>query len=105
MGPQGLGGEAWDIYNNERTWTVIDTLLAVTEETGKSPAQVALRWLIQRPGVTAPIIGARKLEHLEDNLGAAGWMLSADQMARLTAAGDAQGPYPYDTLGPTERDR
>jgi aryl-alcohol dehydrogenase-like predicted oxidoreductase len=98
-------GEAWNKYNNERTWTVIDTLFAVAEEVGKSPAQTALRWLIQRPGVTAPIIGARKIAHLQDNLGAAGWTLSAAQMARLTAAGDAQGPYPYDTLGASDRDR
>ncbi len=98
-------GEAWDKYDNERTWTVIDTLFAVAQETGKTPAQVALRWTIQRPGITAPIIGVRTIKHLQDNLGAAGWTLSAEQMARLTAAGDEQGPYPYDTLGPTDRDR
>lgn len=98
-------GEAWDKYDNERTWGVIDTLFAVAEEVGKSPAQTALRWVIQRPGITAPIIGARTLKNLEDNLGAAGWTLSAAQMARLTAAGDEQGPYPYDTLGPSDRDR
>lgn len=98
-------GEAWDKYDNERTWGLIDTLFAVAEEVGKSPAQTALRWVIQRPGITAPIIGARTLKNLEDNLSAAGWALSAAQMARLTAAGDEQGPYPYDTLGPSDRDR
>ncbi len=98
-------GEAWDKYANERTWHVIDTLFEVAREAGKSPAQTALRWLVQRPGVTAPIIGARTIAHLQDNLGAAGWTLSAAQMNRLTAAGDYQGPYPYDTLGPTDRDR
>ena len=98
-------GEAWDHYANERTWHVIDTLFAVAEEAGKSPAQTALRWLLQRPGVTAPIIGARKLEHLRDNLGAAGWTLSAEQMDRLNTASDVTGPHPYDSLGPTDRDR
>ena len=72
---------------------------------GKTPAQVALNWVINRPGITAPILGARTLAHLEDNLGAAGWALSAEHMAQLTAAGDMQGPYPYDTLGPSDRDR
>jgi aryl-alcohol dehydrogenase-like predicted oxidoreductase len=88
-------GENWTTYNNEHTWKVVDTLLAVAEERGKSPAQVALNWLLQRPGVTAPIIGARSMEQLVDNLGAAGWSLSAEQMERLTQAGDKPLPYPY----------
>jgi len=88
-------GESWETYNNEHTWTVIDTLLAVVEETGKSAAQVALNWLLGSPGVTAPIIGARNMTQLEDNLGAAGWALSDDQMAKLTAASDTRPPYPH----------
>jgi aryl-alcohol dehydrogenase-like predicted oxidoreductase len=97
--------ETWTRYNTERTWTVIDALLDVAAETGKTPAQVALNWLMNRPGVTAPILGVRTLEQLNDNLGAAGWALIPAQMARITAAGDEQGPYPYDALGPTDRDR
>lgn len=89
-------GESWAVYNNEHTWTVIDTLLAVAKETGKSPAQVALNWVLQRPGVTAPIIGARTMAQFEDNLGAAGWALSADQMERLDTASAKRLPYPYD---------
>lgn len=98
-------GEMWSKYNNERTWTVIDALLDVAAETGKTPAQVALNWVMQRPGITAPILGARTMAQLEDNLGAAGWSLIPAQMAKLTSAGDVQGPYPYDSLGPTDRDR
>jgi aryl-alcohol dehydrogenase-like predicted oxidoreductase len=91
-------GEAWGSYDNERTWSVIDALHAVAEESGRSPAQVALRWVAQRPGVTAPIVGARTLPHLEDNLGAAGWRLDADQMSRLDAASERRLEYPYDVL-------
>ncbi|MBN1993777.1 MAG: aldo/keto reductase [Anaerolineae bacterium] len=87
--------ESWSAYANERTWSILDVLFAVAEETGKSPAQVALNWLIHRPGVTAPITGARNLKHLEDNLGAAGWALSDDQMARLTEASEMTPAYPY----------
>ena len=87
--------EAWDNYNNERTWQVLDTLFAVAEEAGKSPAQVAINWLLQQPGVTAPIIGARTLEQLEDNLGASGWALDEEQMAKLTQSSERQPPYPY----------
>ncbi len=97
-------GEAWSKYATDRTWTVLDTLFEVAGAVGKTPAQVALNWVIHRPGITAPITGARTMRHLEDNLGAAGWKLSPEHMAKLTTAGDVQGPYPYDTLGPTDRD-
>ncbi|MGH6925112.1 MAG: aldo/keto reductase [Propylenella sp.] len=94
-GAQGWS-ETWERYANEHTWAVIDALLAVAKETSKSPAQVALRWVAQRPGVTAPIVGARNMEQLEANLGAAGWPLSADQMQRLDKASEKPLPYPYD---------
>jgi len=87
--------EAWSAYNNEHTWSVLDTLVAVAEEVGKTPAQVALNWLLQRPGVTAPIVGARTIKHLEDNLGAAGWSLDDEQVARLNQASESPLPYPY----------
>lgn len=90
--------ESWSLYNNARTWEVIDELLAVAEELEKEPAQVALRWLIQRPGVTAPIIGARTIGQLESNLGAANWSLSDEHMRRLTDSGEADKPYPYDFI-------
>jgi aryl-alcohol dehydrogenase-like predicted oxidoreductase len=90
--------ESWSKYATERTWTVLDALHAVAQETGKSPAQVALNWLLQRPGITAPIIGARAMTHFEDNLGATGWTLSPEQVERLTKAGDADLPYPYDFI-------
>lgn len=90
--------ERWSEYANERTWNVIDALLAVAEETGKTPAQVALNWVLTRPAITAPIIGVRTMAHLEDNLGAAGWALSDEQMERLNRASDEQKPYPYDLL-------
>ena len=89
--------ETWARYANEHTWGVVDTLMAVGKESGKSPAQVALRWLLQRPGVTAPIVGARNMEQLENNLGAAGWSLDADQIGRLDRASDKPLPYPYET--------
>ena len=90
--------ESWERYNTDRTWTVIDTVLAIAKDLGKSPAQVALNWLLRRPGVTGPIIGARNMAQLEDNIGATGWRLSEEEMRRLTEASEpAQLPYPYDT--------
>lgn len=87
--------EAWEIYNTEHTWQVIDTLFALAKELNKSVAQVALNWLLQMPGVTAPIIGARTMAQLQDNLGATGWALSAEQLERLNQASAKRLPYPY----------
>jgi aryl-alcohol dehydrogenase-like predicted oxidoreductase len=93
--------EAWSVYNTEHTWNLIDELIAVAEDVNKSAAQVALNWLLQRPGVTAPIIGARTMEHLEDNLGATGWSLSDEQVDRLNQASDVRLPYPYGFIAKT----
>jgi len=98
-------GEAWSVYNNERTWRVIDALLGVAEDIGKTPAQVALNWVLHRPGVTSPIIGVRSLAHLEDNLRATGWMLAQDQLAELHSASDLQLPYPYDVMARGRQNR
>lgn len=88
--------EAWDYYNNERTWNVLDALHDIAADTGHSVAQVALRWLIQTEPVTAPIIGPRTLEHYTDNVGAAGWSLTDEQLTRLTTVSEKPTVYPYD---------
>lgn len=90
--------ESWSAYANERTWSILDELFAVAAEVEKTPAQVALNWLLQQPGVSAPIIGARTMAHLENNLGASGWALTAEQAMRLSRASDPLLPYPYDIL-------
>jgi aryl-alcohol dehydrogenase-like predicted oxidoreductase len=95
----------WQNSVDERTWTVTDAVLAIAEETGRSPAQVALRWVLQRPAVTAPIIGARTVEQLDDNLGASGWTLDDKHMQRLSAAGDRPLPYPHGYLAGSPRRR
>lgn len=87
--------EAWSIYNDERTWGILDEVFAAAEEAGKTPARVALNWLLQRPGVTSPITGVRTMAQLEINLGAVGWSLSDEHMARLNKASKLQLPYPY----------
>jgi len=86
--------EAWGRRANERNWNIIDAVGMVVEETGKTYPQVALNWLLSRPGVTAPIIGARTMEQLEDNLGAAGWRLDDKHMQRLDEASDLPALYP-----------
>jgi aryl-alcohol dehydrogenase-like predicted oxidoreductase len=97
--------ESWSAYNNERTWQIVDTLLDVAREIGREPAQVAINWLLRKPGVTAPIIGARNLEQLESNLGAAGWALDEARAARLDDVSDPGQPYPYDFISGATRRR
>jgi aryl-alcohol dehydrogenase-like predicted oxidoreductase len=90
--------ESWSAYNNERTWRLLDVLFAVAEEAGKSPAQVAINWLLRQPGVTAPIIGARSVEQLETNLASAGWQLGEQALGRLDRASAIETPYPYEHI-------
>jgi aryl-alcohol dehydrogenase-like predicted oxidoreductase len=80
---------------DEYLYRVVDALDAVAAETGKSVAQVAINWLLQRPTVSSVILGARNEEQLRDNLGAAGWSLDAEQIACLDAASAVVAPYPY----------
>ena len=71
---------------DEYLYRVVDALDEVAEETGKTVPQIALNWLLQRPTVANVIIGARNEEQLRQNLGAVGWNLTAEQVARLDAA-------------------
>jgi aryl-alcohol dehydrogenase-like predicted oxidoreductase len=78
--------EAWHKRNVEHNWRTLDAVAGISEETGKSYSQISLNWLLRQEGLTAPIIGARRMEQLEDNLGAASWELSEEQVARLSSA-------------------
>ena len=80
---------------DQHLYKVVDALDAVAKETGKNVPQVALNWLLRRPTVSTVIIGARNEQQLRQNLDAAGWNLSAEQMARLDAASDVTPIYPY----------
>jgi aryl-alcohol dehydrogenase-like predicted oxidoreductase len=87
--------EHWTRRATERNWRTLDVVGEISEETGKSFAQISLNWLLRQEGVTAPIIGARRVDQLEDNLGAAGWELSEEQVARLSAASTIEEVYLY----------
>jgi aryl-alcohol dehydrogenase-like predicted oxidoreductase len=82
----------------DRNWDVLETLKAVAKETDRSPAQVALRWVMQRPGVASTLVGVRTAAQLADNIAAAAFQLSDEQMSRLNAA---SAPTPGFTLGLT----
>jgi len=71
------------LYTPEVDFAVVDRVVEVARERGVAPAQVALAWLLGKPGVTAPIVGATKLEHLEDAIAAEQLSLSAEEATRL----------------------
>jgi aryl-alcohol dehydrogenase-like predicted oxidoreductase len=80
---------------DEYVYKVVDALDAVAAETGKTLPQVALNWLLRRPTVSSVIVGARDEKQLRENLGAVGWSLSPEQIARLDAASAVTLSYPY----------
>jgi len=82
------------LYSQPTDFDVVDRVVAVAAEHGVPPAQVALAWLLRRPGVTAPIVGATKISHLQDALAAEELVLSDEDMTRV------EEPYvPHPVLG------
>ena len=80
---------------DERSHKIVETVMAIAGELGRTPAQVALNWLRQGPFPTIPIVGARKLAQIEDNLACLDFQLSAEQLARLNAASAIEPGFPH----------
>jgi aryl-alcohol dehydrogenase-like predicted oxidoreductase len=101
------GMEAYGPRNaQERTWRVIDAVREVADGRGVPMSQVALAWVADRPAVTSVILGARTLEQLDDNLGAADLHLSDKETALLTeASAPIVADYPYGAPGVDQRSR
>ncbi|EQD38666.1 aldo/keto reductase, partial [mine drainage metagenome] len=88
--------EYYKRYENDRTRKILDQVEKISAETGKTMAQVALNWVMSNPAVTAPIIGARSVEQLSDNLGATGWHLEKRQIEAINEVSNLEVTYPYD---------
>jgi aryl-alcohol dehydrogenase-like predicted oxidoreductase len=101
--------DRWDDLPEQReselTWRIIDALWEVATARGKSCAQVALNWVRQHPDVTAPIIGARKLDQLKDNLASTEWELTPEETEKLNAASAVPLPSPYNFIARYSRKR
>jgi aryl-alcohol dehydrogenase (NADP+) len=92
--------------DSERNWNTIEAVERIAKEIGVIPSQVALSWLANRPGVTAPIVGARTIKHLNDNLGAAELTLGVKATETLdTVSAPTSGGYPYGAFGAWQRSR
>jgi aryl-alcohol dehydrogenase-like predicted oxidoreductase len=82
-------------YDPERLYRIVDVMDSIAAARGATVAQVALNWVRGKPGVDTVILGARNEEQLLDNLAAANWELTAEEMARLDEASAAPAPYPF----------
>jgi aryl-alcohol dehydrogenase-like predicted oxidoreductase len=81
--------------DDEHLYRIVDELDAIAAETGRAVPQIALNWLMHRPTVASVVIGARDEAQLRQNLGAAGWRLDPEQVARLDRVSGKPAPYPY----------
>nr|BBH87329.1 oxidoreductase [Thermosporothrix sp. COM3] len=81
-------------FNREHGYDVVDLLKSIASKHGATPAQVALAWLLSRRHVTSLLVGASKVQQLEENLVAAQVQLSADELAELDKLTAPQQPYP-----------
>ncbi|MGD0722203.1 MAG: aldo/keto reductase [Roseiarcus sp.] len=107
---QFAGWKEPPIHDEAKLWDVVDALVAVADGRGVSGAQVALAWLLGRPGVTSAIVGGRTVAQIQDNLGAAELKLTPEERARLDAVSQPTLLYPYwhqawtakDRLGPAD---
>lgn len=110
--PEGSRRSEFDfpVVDKERAWNVIDILRPIAEAHACSLARVALAWILARDTVTSVIVGAKRLDQLEDNLAAADLVLNDDELARLNAASALPPEYPgwmmeamgADRMGPVD---
>jgi aryl-alcohol dehydrogenase-like predicted oxidoreductase len=113
-GPAGAGRLAQPPYNlpqmrrfrrqlGDREWALLDAVRGIAADLGRSPAQVAINWVARQPGVVSTLIGANSLRHLEDNLAALDFDLSAEQLAQLDQLSRPQLYQPYTIFDPELR--
>lgn len=98
------------IVDRERAWNIINALVPIAQAHGCSPARVALAWLLSRPVVTSVIMGAKRMDQLEDNLAAVDLELTEDELRQLDEVSALPPEYPgwmlntqgADRLGPVD---
>lgn len=95
-----------DYASKDRNWNTIDAVISIADRLGASPAQVAISWATNQPGVTSPIVGARNLDQLHGNLAAADLSLDEEATTALNkVSAPTPGDYPYGPFGTLQRGR
>jgi aryl-alcohol dehydrogenase-like predicted oxidoreductase len=102
---QFAGWKEPPVHDEGKLWDIVDALVSIADPRGVSGAQVALAWLLGRPGVSSVIIGGRTEAHFKDNLAAAELKLTDDERKRLDDVSQPPLLYPYWHQSWTARDR
>lgn len=100
---QNSGNPGFEKLLTERNWTIVDELVAVAQELGRSPAEVALAWVTQRPGVASTLVGVTSVSQLERNIAALGAVIPPEHRARLDAVSQPEVVHPYHFFQSTMR--
>jgi aryl-alcohol dehydrogenase-like predicted oxidoreductase len=93
---EGLGAEGMSRRMTDRAFATADVVQEIAADCGRTPAQVALNWVTNRPQVTSSLLGARTLDQLEDNLGSVGWRLDPEHVERLDQSSGIRIGYPQE---------
>jgi aryl-alcohol dehydrogenase-like predicted oxidoreductase len=96
---KGSGNPVFDKFT-EKNWRVLEVLTAVAKELGRSLPQVAINWITKRRGVTSTLIGATRLEQLDDNLRALDFEIPAPMAQKLEESGRPETVFPYNFFDP-----
>lgn len=99
---EGTAGRAANWDKTDRQLAIADEVVKVAQEIGRSPSQVAINWVRQQPGTIIPLLGASKLNQLQDNMAALEFTLSPEQMGRLNTVSHIELGFPHDFLASTE---
>ena len=90
--------DTWKRHATPEKFDIVDRVCEIAKSRGKEPAQIALSWVKDRPGVTSPILGARNLEQLDKNLGVIGWSLEERELNLLEEVSTLPYAYPYNMI-------
>ncbi|MDQ0232214.1 aldo/keto reductase [Metabacillus malikii] len=90
----GVGESSWEYRANNRNFNILREIESISSEIDKTPAQIALNWLINKEEITSPIFGATSMEQFEENIGCIGWNLSSEQWNRLDDISRLPSEYP-----------
>ena len=88
------GESSWEVRNTARNFAILEVVKEIARKNERTPAQVALNWLLAKEGITSPIFGASTLEQFEENMGAIGWKLSEEDWKRLDEVSALPVEYP-----------
>ena len=91
-------GDTWKRHATPGKFDIVDRVCEIANSRGKEPAQIALSWVKDRPGVTSPILGARNVEQLDKNLGVTGWSLEERELNLLEEVSAPPYAYPYNMI-------